>query len=223
MSALLSSAICRLTHRLIIPALVGTVLGVPVLAQPPIIQPGPPGQPSRLISVEEASNLASIQYTEADVKLMQGMISHHAQAMEMTALVEARSSREAVRLLAQRIALSQEDEMAMMRDWLTERNQTVPAVDAHHAHDAELMPGMIKPEEMASLEAATGAAFDNLFLTYMIRHHSGAVKWWRPCWSNRALPRIQCYSPSPPMSPPTRPLRSSAWTPCSPDSHRTRA
>lgn len=146
------------------------------LAQPPIIQPGPPGQPSRLISVEEASDLAGIQYSDADVKFMQGMISHHAQAMEMTALVETRTNREPVKLLSQRISLSQDDEMAMMRDWLTERNQSVPALDDHHAHDAELMPGMATPEDMARLEAATGPEFDRIFLELMIKHHNGAVE-----------------------------------------------
>ena len=155
---------------------INAILATSLLAQPPIIQPGPPGQPSRLISVEEASDLAGIQFSEADVKFMQGMISHHAQAMEMTALVDSRSNREPVKLLSQRISLSQEDEMTMMRDWLTERNQTVPAMEDHHAHDAELMPGMATPEDMARLEAATGPEFDRIFLELMIKHHNGAVE-----------------------------------------------
>lgn len=175
MTAMLSTLARRLV-TFAITAGVSLLLATPVMAQAPIIQPGPPGQPSRLITVEEASDLASIQFTDADVKFMQGMISHHAQAMEMTALVDSRSTREAVRLLAQRISLSQEDEMSMMRDWLEDRNQTVPAMDAHHAHDANLMPGMATPEAMARLEAATGAAFDNLFLELMIDHHLGAVE-----------------------------------------------
>ena len=165
----------RRATRFGLAAAIGLILAAPVIAQPPIIQPGPPGQPSRLITAEEASNLASLQYSDADVKFMQGMISHHAQAMEMTALVDDRSRREAIQLLAQRISLSQEDEMSMMSDWLTDRNQTVPAADAHHDHSMELMPGMATPEEMEILEAATGAEFDNLFLQYMIKHHTGAV------------------------------------------------
>ena len=97
------------------------------LAQVPIIQPGPPGQPSRQISAEEASNLAGLRYSEADIRFMQGMISHHRQAMEMSALVDARSNREAVEALAERISLSQEDEIDMMSGWLEERDIAAPA------------------------------------------------------------------------------------------------
>ena len=92
------------------------------MAQAPIIQPGIPGQPSREISVAEASDLASIEFTEADVRFMQGMISHHAQALEMTVFVDSRTNREAMELLSQRITLSQEDEIAMMQGWLGDRN-----------------------------------------------------------------------------------------------------
>ena len=162
--------------RLALVAGINLLLAMPTLAQPPIIQPGPPGQPSRLITAEAASNLASIQFSDADVKFMQGMISHHAQAMEMTAFVAARSQREPVRLLSERISLSQDDEMSMMRDWLSEKDQTIPAPDTHHAHDAELMPGMATTADMARLEAATGAEFDKIFLELMIKHHSGAVE-----------------------------------------------
>ena len=94
-------------------------------AQTPIVQPGAPGNPSRLITAEEASDLAAISYTDGDVKFMQGMISHHAQALEMTVLLEARTQRDVMRQLAQRIDISQEDEIAMMQGWLRERNLTV--------------------------------------------------------------------------------------------------
>jgi len=171
-----SACSIRRAIQLGLAAAIGLILATPVSAQAPIIQPGIPGQPSRLITAEEASNLASIQFTDADVKFMQGMISHHAQAMEMTALVPSRSRRESITLLAQRISLSQDDEMNMMSDWLVDRNQTVPARDAYHDHDAELMPGMATPEEMAELSAATDAEFDDLFLQLMIKHHSGAVE-----------------------------------------------
>jgi uncharacterized protein (DUF305 family) len=143
--------------------------------QPPIVQPGAPGEPSRLISAEEASNLAGIQYTEADVKFMQGMISHHAQALEMTALLATRSNSDVMHALAKRIELSQEDEIKMMQEWLRARGQAVTAVDAHHAHGAKLMPGMLTAEEMSRLEQARGFEFDRLFLELMIKHHKGAL------------------------------------------------
>lgn len=170
----------RLPFRFPSAAIVGGMLvsfagALEVQAQPPIVQPGAPGQPSRVISSTEASDLAGIRHTEADVRFMQGMISHHAQALEMTALVEARTENEATRLTAQRIDLSQEDEIGMMQDWLRTRGETVTAIDAHHAPGAMRMPGMLTDEEMERLAAAAGSAFDRLFLELMIKHHRGAV------------------------------------------------
>ena len=144
-------------------------------AQPPIVQPGAPGEPSRAISAAEASDLAGIRFSEADVKFMQGMISHHAQALEMTALVAARSGRDAMRRLAQRIELSQEDEIAMMQEWLRSRGQAVSAMDAHHAPGWEPMPGMLTKAESDRLAAARAVEFDRLFLELMIKHHQGAL------------------------------------------------
>ena len=144
-------------------------------AQPPIVQPGAPGEPSRAISAAEASDLAGIRFSEADVKFMQGMISHHAQALEMTALVAARSGRDAMRRLAQRIELSQEDEIAMMQEWLRSRGQAVSAMDAHHAPGWETMPGMLTKAESDRLAAARAVEFDRLFLELMIKHHQGAL------------------------------------------------
>ena len=144
-------------------------------AQAPIVQPGPPGEPSRLISAEAASDLAGIRFTDADVKFMQGMISHHAQAIEMTELLALRSERDVMRRLAQRIELSQEDEITMMQEWLRSREQAVTALEAHHAPGWEPMPGMLTDEEMGRLEAAPAGDFDPLFLEFMIKHHRGAV------------------------------------------------
>ncbi len=144
-------------------------------AQPPIVQPGAPGEPSRTITAAEASDLAGIRFTEADVMFMQGMIPHHAQALEMTALLDTNAASDAMRATARRIELSQEDEIEMMQDWLRERGQDVTAVDAHHAEGFQPMPGMLTAEEMASLADAEGAAFDRLFLELMIEHHRGAI------------------------------------------------
>ena len=144
-------------------------------AQPPIVQPGAPGEPSRVISADEASDLAGIRFTDADVKFMQGMIPHHAQALEMTELLETRTASDAMRQMARRIELSQDDEIAMMQDWLRTRGRAVTAIDVHRAPDWEPMPGMLTPEEMNRLAAAQGVAFDRLFLELMIKHHRGAL------------------------------------------------
>lgn len=175
MSSLFTIATRR--HVLIVSIGVASLaLSAQASAQAPIIQPGAPGQPSRLISAQEASNLASLQFSDADVKFMQGMISHHAQAVEMGALVAGRTNRDALIAMAQRISISQEDEMSMMRDWLEARGLDVPDAHAHHEmSEDELMPGMLSPEDFAQLSAAQGAQFDSLFLQFMIDHHEGAL------------------------------------------------
>lgn len=144
-------------------------------SQPPLIQPGAPGQASRPISAEQATDSSRVQFTPADVKFMQGMIGHHAQALEMTALVPSRTAREDMKKLAMRIEVSQADEIKMMQRWLELRGQEVPSVHAMHMHGATLMPGMLTAEEMSQLAAAQGNDFDRLFLVGMIQHHGGAL------------------------------------------------
>ncbi|CAN5859995.1 DUF305 domain-containing protein [soil metagenome] len=118
----------------------------------------------------------------ADVHFMTGMIPHHAQAVRMTLLVPDRSSRNDVKLMAERMLVSQKDEIELMRLWLSDRGQPVPAAAATHmrmdhggmVHDM-LMPGMLTEEELVQLERSSGVDFDRLFLTFMIRHHQGAM------------------------------------------------
>jgi uncharacterized protein (DUF305 family) len=129
---------------------------------------------------------AGARYTAADVAFMYGMIGHHAQALEMSALVSGRSTNPQLALLAERIIVSQRDEIDMMRRWLLERGQPAPpsvdsthaAHDPHAAHDQQaghVMPGMLTSAQRDTLRAARGTTFDSLFLRYMIQHHDGAV------------------------------------------------
>jgi uncharacterized protein (DUF305 family) len=151
------------------------VVSVSCAMKAPLVQPGAPGEPSRVINAREAADLSRIPYTAADVRFMQGMIGHHAQALEMTALVASRTPREEMRLLAARIEISQADEIAMMRSWLTARGAELPNPHAHHGEGAVLMPGMLNADEMRTLAAAKGVEFDRLFLEFMIKHHEGAL------------------------------------------------
>jgi uncharacterized protein (DUF305 family) len=112
-------------------------------------------------------------YTISDVRFMQHMIGHHAQAVVMAALAPAQGASAAVLRMAQKIDISQRDEIAFMRQWLTERNQVVP--DSAHAHHM-MMPGMLTAAELQQLSAARGRDFDRLFLSFMIRHHQGALQ-----------------------------------------------
>jgi len=146
-----------------------------VAGSPPIVQPGAPGESSHTIDAATAADLSRVQYTPADVKFMQGMIGHHAQAIEMTDLLATRTASDDMRKLAHRIELSQADEIKMMKRWLEARGQAVPSEHAHHMHGATLMPGMLTPEEMSHLADAKGSEFDRLFLEYMIKHHEGAL------------------------------------------------
>jgi uncharacterized protein (DUF305 family) len=106
---------------------------------------------------------------------MQGMIGHHAQAVEMVDLLEKNTTSPDMKLLGLRIKMSQEDEMKMMRKYLEDRGAEIPGPHAHH-EPGGFMPGMLTSEEMAQLAAAKGVEFDRLFLRGMIRHHGGALR-----------------------------------------------
>ncbi len=143
--------------------------------QPAIIQPGAPGEPSRVISAKEASDLAGILYTEADVVFMQGMMMHHAQALEMTDLLATRTQSKDMRTLSKRIELSQKDEIQMMRQWLSSHDREASPATEHHGHGDHLMPGMLTAQQMSDLASASGVEFDRLFLESMMAHHRGAL------------------------------------------------
>ena len=158
---------------------------------------GTPGGPDRATADMEALYRARIdsarsRFTDADVEFMTGMIHHHAQAIEMAQLAPTHGASGSIQTLAARIINAQDDEIATMQRWLRDRGQPVPEVHrmedgrvmvhtpgmqhgGGHGHAMHDMPGMLSDEQLASLRAANGAAFDRLFLTLMIQHHKGAV------------------------------------------------
>jgi len=147
------------------------------LAEPPIVHPGAPGQPTRNLSAEEAVKVAVTSYSPDDVRFMQDMIPHHHQALEMSVLAPDRTNRPELLEAARRIEASQSDEIAFMQKWLRERGQAVPDPGAHGAmHTDHRMAGMATPEQMAALASAGGVDFDRRYLTLMIKHHEGALK-----------------------------------------------
>jgi len=126
---------------------------------------------------------ARMRFTEADVRFMQNMIGHHAQALVMAGMAPKNGASPTIQTLAARIINAQKDEIALMQRWLRDRGQTVPEVHiegntlmlhnaGEHAHH---MPGMLTEEQLKQLEGTRGAAFDRLFLELMIKHHQGAV------------------------------------------------
>ncbi|MEE2567728.1 DUF305 domain-containing protein [Hyphobacterium marinum] len=145
----------------------------------PIVQPGAPGQQSRTLTAEDAVRVAENRYSADDVRFMQDMILHHYQAVQMSALVPDRTNHPDVLTAAGRIDASQEDEIAFMQSWLTERGRDAPdpANDPHAMHGGHgMMEGMATPEQMAELATLEGPAFDRMFLELMIAHHEGAVE-----------------------------------------------
>ena len=162
-----------------------------------IVQPGAPGHSNKTLTPETAS-AAPRKPSEADIKFMQGMIMHHSQAVEMTDLLRTRSQDKEVQALGKRISISQTDEMRFMKQWLTDRglplsehgSMDMAGMDMSGMDHASMdhasmdhmdmgpmptMPGMLTPAQMKALAAATGPAFDHLFLTGMIQHHTGAL------------------------------------------------
>lgn len=160
----------------------------PAMAQsgtPAVVQPGAPGQDSRVLERTDLSTVDEVGYSPHDVRFMQGMIPHHAQALEMTALVGDRTEDPGFGRLTLRMEISQRDEIQLMSRWLETRGESVPSIGMHAAHDGPMMPGMLSAEQMQNLEAASGVEFEVLFLEYMIQHHEGAIRMVRDLFASR--------------------------------------
>ena len=150
-------------------------------ATPVVVQPGAPGQPTRTLPPSTRATLPP--HSPADVQFMQGMIMHHAQAVEMTALIDSHTQNKELRSLGARISRSQSDEIEFMKRWLILRGEStsmsmpdMPGMDmSSHSMHSMLMPGMLTAKQMDALKKATGKEFDRLFLTGMIQHHNGAL------------------------------------------------
>lgn len=151
--------------------------------RPPTAAPAP----APAAAAEQAALVDSVRsrYTRADVDFMAGMIHHHAQALVMSRMAPSHGASPELRLLAERIINAQNDEIALMQEWLRDRGEAVPDPEGtasratHGAHgaggDHAMMPGMLTPEQLAALDAARGEEFDRLYLQFMIQHHQGAV------------------------------------------------
>lgn len=137
-----------------------------------IIQGGAPGQPNQtLTAIPEIPDLV----IEEDYTFVRHMLQHHAQAVQMTAWVPERAERDDLQLFAERMSISQDEEIDLMQNWLREQGQPVLDFDAHHDVAAD-MPGMLTQVQLDELEAAQGAEFDRLFLRFMYQHHDGALQ-----------------------------------------------
>jgi len=149
-----------------------------------IVRPGAPGEATRKLPAATRATL--LPHTVKDAEFMQGMIMHHAQAVEMTDMIAERTQNKDVRSLGARISHSQVEEMKFMRRWLEARGEKVEMAMADtagshsHGHQAAashqmMMPGMLSVKQVEVLKNSKGAEFDRLFLTGMIQHHEGAL------------------------------------------------
>src|SRR2546428_10133489 len=136
------------------------LFSLPVCAQqadpatPVVVQPGAPGQPTRTLPPSTRATLPP--RSPADVRFMQGMIMHHAQAVEMTALIESHTQNKDLRLLGARISHSQSEEIKFMKRWLEARGEPtempMPKMSGMDmSSQPTLMPGMLTPKQMEAL------------------------------------------------------------------------
>jgi uncharacterized protein (DUF305 family) len=152
-------------------------------AKPVVVQPGAPGAPSKTLPSSTRAILPP--RSPGDVDFMQGMILHHGQAVEMTAMIPSHTQNKELRSLGARISSSQSDEIKFMKRWLAARGESVPkampkmpGMDMSHETSHESiaqMPGMLTQQQMEALRKAKGVEFDRLFLVGMIQHHNGAL------------------------------------------------
>ena len=176
-------------------AFVVCLFSLTVCAQqaPVIVQPGAPGKPTKTLPPSTRGTLPPA--SPKDFEFMQGMIMHHAQAVEMTALINSHTENKELRLLGARISKSQSDEINFMKRWLSVRGQPISPATSTTTHGQQmpgnmaghqmpghqmpshemLMPGMLTATQMEALRNAKGEQFDQLFLKGMIQHHNGAL------------------------------------------------
>ncbi len=145
---------------------------------PVVVQPGAPGRPTKKLPSSTTATLPPP--SAADVQFMQDMIMHHAQAVEMTALIESHTHNKKLRSLGARISRSQSDEMKFMKQWLAARGAATSRPMSHMpgmdmSNHEMLMPGMLTAKQMDALRTAKDDDFDHLFLSGMIQHHNGAL------------------------------------------------
>ncbi|MFG1708935.1 DUF305 domain-containing protein [Nonomuraea sp. M3C6] len=139
----------------------------------PVIVPGSPGAPGRTATPGERVGQTPVPTVASDVRFAEAMIPHHRQALEMTSLVNDRTTTASIRSFARSITAAQTPEIKAMTGWLTELGRSAPA---SHAHGDATGYGMASEAELNALRGAKGAAFDRMFLQLMTRHHQGAVK-----------------------------------------------
>jgi uncharacterized protein (DUF305 family) len=163
----------KLEIKLCLPIVLLANLSNPINSAPVIIQPGVPGEASKIIGADIAIKIADTSHTHDDVMFMQQMIPHHKQAIVLSNLAPERTNSDVILELAKKIETSQKDEIVFMQSWLEDRDESHKYSMTHsHMH----MMGMATPDQINELSKSEGVSFDELFLRLMITHHEGAIK-----------------------------------------------
>jgi uncharacterized protein (DUF305 family) len=161
---------CRATAAALL-AVAFCLPGAAARAQNPM--PGMPGMSAKDMGLPPVQIPKGAIFTEADVRFMQGMIAHHAQAIYMSRMAVSHGAEPHLLKLAQKIDQSQQAEIVLMQGWLHANDQFVTDTSSWHHM---MMPGMLTPPQLTQLDGAKGKEFDRLYLTFMIQHHEGALK-----------------------------------------------
>jgi uncharacterized protein (DUF305 family) len=128
------------------------------------------------------SAVCAATFNDADAMFAQLMIPHHQQAVEMSTLAETRAQDPELKKLAATIKAAQQPEITTMTGWLTAWGQPTTAPTATGGMggmggmDHGGGSGMMSTEDMGSLAATSGVAFDRMYATMMIAHHNGAIQ-----------------------------------------------
>jgi len=126
-------------------------------------------------SLTPSASSSTGDFNDADVNFVTDMIPHHRQAVEMAKLAETRAESLDVKDLARQIMNAQDPEIQTMSGWLSSWGTPGPE-DMSGMDMSSSMPGMMSSEEMDKLMNAAGSEFDQMFLTMMIEHHTGAIE-----------------------------------------------
>ncbi len=167
-----------MSRNAVLPLLLAAVVSS-CAGSPPQAAPAPGADPASLRAAALADSVRH-SVTPADVRFMEGMIGHHAQAIVMAKWAPSHGASPVIQVLTARIINAQRDEIATMQRWLRDNGQAVPEPDTVNAHMGMhgmhmMMPGMLSDAQMDQLDAARGPEFDQLFLLFMIQHHQGAL------------------------------------------------
>ncbi len=136
-------------------------------------------------AMQSSPNAASAPY---DLQFLDTMMHHHQGAVDMARPAETKAQHPELKALARSIMADQEREIAQMKSW---REQWFAGKAAAMNMEMTGMADSMKGMDMNALNAATGNAYDLMFLDMMVPHHLGAVIMGREALTRAQHPEIK--------------------------------